>query len=350
MLSVSCLELQQKYPSFILETFGDLSRTVHSQSSVENIQKDSFVYVLHEKWLNSVEASHCTLVLVAKSLKDKIPKTTQKVWFVCHNPELFMAKIKTDFILSTPYRNKNLPLKATNVFIPDSATISDSAIIAPGVVLGENVVIGQNTYIGANTVIEAHVTIGDNTTIHPLVYIGHSCRIGNSCEVLPNTCIGSEGYGYAHDERWNHYRIPHSGRVVLEDDVHIGANCSIDRGSLEDTLIRQGTKIDNQCHLAHNSVIGKNGLITAQFGMAGSSTIGNNFVSGGKASVTGHISITDNVQIGGMSGVTKSITESGQYGGFPLQKMQDYLKTKAAILKLNDMRTALKEFLKQKES
>lgn len=350
MLSVSCLELQQKYSPLILETIGDVSRLVSSLSSIENIQKNSFVYMLHEKWLETVEKSNATLVLIPKTLKDKIPQSTQKVWFVSVNPELLMAKIKNDYILATPFTNQNLPLRSPTAIIPASATVDDTALIGPGVVLGENVTIGSQSYIGANSVIEANTSIGANTTIHPLVYIGHSCVIGDFCEVLPNTCIGSEGYGYAHDEKWNHYRIPHSGRVVLENDVHVGANCSIDRGSLEDTIIRQGTKIDNQCHLAHNSIVGRNGLITAQFGMAGSSSIGNNFVSGGKASVTGHISITDNVQIGGMSGVTKSITEPGQYGGFPLQKMQDYLKTKAALLKIAEMRATLKKLTNQKES
>ena len=348
MIPLSCLELQQKYSDLILETLGDLSRAVRSMSSLENIQKESFVYVLQEKALPSVNKAECSLVLIPKTFKEKIPKDSDKVWFISQNPELLMSRIKKDFILNTPYRNPQTPGRSTNVIIPESCQVADSAVIRPGVVLGENVIIGQNTYIGANTVIESDAVIGDNTTIHPLVYIGHSCRIGSSCEILPNTCIGSEGYGYAHDERWNHYRIAHSGRVIIKDDVHIGANCSIDRGSLEDTVIGQGTKIDNQCHFAHNSIIGKNALITAQFGMAGSSTIGNHFVSGGKASVTGHITITDNVQIGGMSGVTKSITESGQYGGFPLQKMQDYLKTKAALLKLTEMRATFKEFMKQK--
>ncbi len=348
MPSVSCLELQQKYPKLILETRGDLSQKISGVSSIENIEPGTFVYMTSDKFIAAAEASSCALVLAPKAVTDKIPSASQKVWFLSPNPELLMSYIKKDFFLPTPYRNSTLARRAANAVVPDSCKIADSATLAPGVVLGENVTVGEHSFIGANSVIEANCTIGTNTTIHPLVYIGHSCAIGNNCEVLPNTCIGSEGYGYAHDERWNHYRIPHSGRVVLEDDVHVGANCSIDRGSIGDSVIGRGTKIDNQCHLAHNSVIGKNGLITAQFGMAGSSTIGNNFVTGGKSSVTGHITVADNVQIGGMSGVTKSITEAGQYGGFPLQKMQDYLKTKAAIAKIAEMREQLRALIKNK--
>lgn len=346
MPSVSCLELQQQFPELIVSTRGDLKRNVLSIASVESIAPDSLVYITHDKWMETVEKSACSLVIAPKACADKIPAASTKTWFLSPNPELLMAQIKKNYFLATPYKNNHLPRRSNTAFIPDSCKVADSATVSHGVVLGENVVIGENCYIGANAVIEENVKIGDNTTIHPLVYIGHSCVIGNQCEILPNTCLGSEGYGYAHDERWNHYRIPHSGRVILEDDVHVGANCSIDRGSIQDTVIGRGTKIDNQVHLAHNSVIGKNGLITAQFGMAGSSKIGNNFVTGGKSSVTGHISIGDNVQIAGMSGVTKSITEPGQYGGYPLQKMQDYLRTKAAITKLPEMREALKKFLK----
>lgn len=348
MPSVSCLELQQKYPLLIIDTRGDLSQKISGVSAIENIQSGTFVYITNDKYFEIAENSQCTLVLAPKNVADKIPATTKKTWFISPNPELLMSFIKKDFFLATPYRNANLGKRASNAYIPASCKISDSATIAPGVVLGENVTIGENTFIGANTVIEANTTVGNHTTLHPLVYIGHSCVIGNHCEILPNTCIGSEGYGYAHDEKWNHYRIPHSGRVILEDNVHVGANCSIDRGSIGDSVIGRGTKIDNQCHLAHNSIIGNNGLITAQFGMAGSSKIGNNFITGGKTSVTGHITITDNVQVGGMSGVTKSIAEPGQYGGFPLQKMQDYLKTKAAIAKIVEMRETLRDLVKSK--
>jgi UDP-3-O-[3-hydroxymyristoyl] glucosamine N-acyltransferase len=347
--SVSCLELQQKYPHLVIETRGDLSKIILGISAIENIQAGSFVYITNDKYLETAENSLCTLILAPKNISDKIPPTTKKTWFLSPNPELLMSFIKKDFFLATPYKNTVLGKRASNAHIPSSCKIAESVTIAPGVVLGENVIIGENSFIGANTVIEANCKIGNDTTLHPLVYVGHSCVIGNNCEILPNTCIGSEGYGYAHDEKWNHYRIPHSGRVVLEDDVHVGANCSIDRGSIGDSVIGRGTKIDNQCHLAHNSIIGKNGLITAQFGMAGSSKIGNNFVTGGKTSVTGHITITDNVQVGGMSGVTKNISEPGQYGGFPLQKMQDYLKTKAALAKIVEMRETLRDLVKSKD-
>ncbi|MCB9073398.1 MAG: UDP-3-O-(3-hydroxymyristoyl)glucosamine N-acyltransferase [Bdellovibrionaceae bacterium] len=347
MPSVSCLELQQQFKDQITSSLGSFTGDVDNVSSLENIRANSIVYLTQEKGMDKVLHSSALLVIAHEKCKSLVPTASHLSWIFCKNPELLMANIKKTYFLATPYRAPHMSLRAPSAIIHESALVAESAVIGPGAFIGEKVYVGQNSFVGANSIIEENAKIGDNTTIHPLVYIGHSCEIGDNCEILPHTCIGSEGYGYAHDERWNHYRIPHSGKVILKNDVHVGANCSIDRGSIEDTVIGQGTKIDNQCHLAHNSIIGKNGLITAQFGMAGSSTIGDNFVSGGKASVTGHITITNNVQISGMSGVTKSITEPGQYGGFPLQKLQDYLKTKAALAKLPELREQLRNLLKK---
>ncbi|MCC6137355.1 MAG: hypothetical protein IT287_01895, partial [Bdellovibrionaceae bacterium] len=200
MPSVSCLELQQKYTSQISEVRGDLTQKIDSISAIENIKPGSFIYVAHDKYVDLAEGSPCTLVLAPKTCADKIPATSKKVWFLCANPELLMANIKKDIFLATPFRNSHLPRRALNIFVPSSAKVAETATLGPGVVLGENVVIGENTYIGANTVIEQNVSIGNNCTLHPLVYVGHSCLIGNNCEILPNTSIGTDGFGYAHDE------------------------------------------------------------------------------------------------------------------------------------------------------
>lgn len=345
MNSISAARAQEKFPQYIKEIYGSPEAVFTYISPLENIRKKSLVFINHEKHLPEVLKSGASAVLLPLNVnKEKLDPS--KTWLLSPNPELAMRFIKNEFFYKTPYRAANIHAIHPSAHVDQAAQIDDTAEIGPGVVINAGVEIGPRSFIGANSVIERNVKIGSDTTIHPLVYIGHSTIIGNHCEIKSNTTIASEGYGYAHDEKWNHYRIPHSGYVVIEDDVHIGACCTIDRGTIGDTLIGQGSKIDNQCHLAHNSVIGKNCLITAQFGMAGSSTIGNNFVSGGKASVTGHIKITDNVQISGMSGVTKNIEKPGQYGGFPLQPLQEYLKTKAALVQLPELRKQIQKFFK----
>jgi UDP-3-O-[3-hydroxymyristoyl] glucosamine N-acyltransferase len=228
-----------------------------------------------------------------------------------------------------------------------SAQVDPSAAIGPYAVIGPDVVIGRHTTIGAHSIVEQGSSIGDETVIHPSVYIGHSVQIGNRCEIYPNTTIGKEGYGYAHDQKGNHYKIPHQGGVVLEDDVHIGANCAIDRGTFGETRIEFGTKIDNQCHIGHNCKIGRNGLLTAHLAMAGSSEVGDNFICGGKTAITGHIKITNNVQLAALSGVGKNIDQPGQYGGNPLLPLQEFIKTKVALTHLTEMRKQVNRLMQK---
>ena len=343
-----CEQILTTFPELCSEMVGSKENGFLRFSALENIQPDSLVYVLQDKFVEKVLNSTAKIVLAPAKFKALIPENSQQTWILSPNPELLMAMVKSRFVQATPYRAAFTGIHSTAIIDP-TATVAKSCTVGPHAVIGPRCKIGENSFVGANAMIEADVEIGESTTIHPLAYIGHSCIIGNRCEVMPQATIGSEGYGYAHDHKGNHYRIPHTGRVILQDDVHVGANSAIDRGSLEDSIIGQGTKIDNQCHLAHNSVIGRNGLITAQFGMAGSSKIGNNFITGGKTSVTGHIEITDNVHVGGMSGVTKDIEKPGAYAGFPLQPLQEYLKTKAAIAKLHELRQQVRSLLKPKE-
>ncbi len=342
---ISAEKALKTFPHLISEIHGPHQAQFRQISALENIHPQSLVFMTHEKHLPTVLASPAAVVLVPASFK-KENLSLEKTWLLSAQPELAMRFIKNEFFLQTPYRSQMLQAIHPSAHVDSSAQLDKSVEVGPGAVISGGVEIGPRSYIGANSVIERNVKIGSDTTIHPLVYIGHNCLIGDHCEIMPQSTIGSEGYGYAHDRSGQHHRIPHSGRVILQDNVHIGASCSIDRGTIEDTIIGKGTKIDNQCHLAHNSVIGENCLITAQFGMAGSSTIGNHFISGGKASVTGHVTITNNVQISGMSGVTKNIDKPGQYGGFPLQPLGDYLKTKAAMVHLHELRKQIQKLVK----
>lgn len=346
MSKITAQSLKELLPQLVTEILGDPQRSFEGLSALEKVKSGSLVYIQKDRQIDIAKASAATVILAKASLKNLLKDLPpHQTWVLSPNPELAMAYAKGHFVQATPYRAKNDGIHKTAQIDP-SAQVDSSASIGPNVVIGPRVRIGANTFIGANSVIEADVSIDSHTTIHPLVYIGHSCVIGQRCEIKSNSTIGSEGYGYAHDEKGHHYRIPHSGKVVLQNDVHVGANTCIDRGSLEDSVIGSGTKIDNQCHLAHNTVIGKNGLVTAQFGAAGSCTIGDNFITGGKSALGGHLEITDNVHIAGLSGVVNDIKEPGQYGGYPIQPLQDFLKTKAALLHLSELRKQVQKLLK----
>lgn len=232
----------------------------------------------------------------------------------------------------------------TAIIHPD-AQVSSKAHIAPYAVIQQFAVVQENSRIGSHTVIEAHAEIGSETTISPHTVIGSFCKIGNRCIISSHVTIGSDGFGFYTDKQ-GHHKIPQIGRVVIEDDCEIGAGCTIDRATLEETLIKRGSKLDNHCHVAHNVVIGENALLAAAFKTAGSTKFGRNFMTGGNVDINGHIEICDNVVLAGRTGVIGSIKEPGIYGGFPSEPQRDNVKTMASIPKLNGIRKQVQKIMK----
>jgi UDP-3-O-[3-hydroxymyristoyl] glucosamine N-acyltransferase len=232
--------------------------------------------------------------------------------------------------------------------ISESASIEDDVIVGPNAVIGSNVRIGPACIIGANTTVEADAVIGEGSHVHANVFIAHGTIIGKYCEIHPMTSLGTEGYGYAHDQKFNHYRHVHYGRLVIEDDVHLGACVTVDRGHFADAVIGRGTKIDNHCHLGHNTRIGKNCLLTGGCMTAGSVTMGDNNVFGGRSSVSDHVTLGDNMQFAAGSAIFKDIDEpGGQFGGHPLQPVRDHLKAFASIAQLPQIRKDIARIMRK---
>ena len=196
--------------------------------------------------------------------------------------------------------------------------------------LGKNVKIGTNCSIGHNTIIEKNVRIGNNCKIGCNVILKNTI-IGNNTNILDGAVIGKKGFGFYPGKEMN-VRYPHIGLVLIGDNVEIGCNNTIDRGSLSNTVIGDGTFLDNQVHIAHNVKIGKNCIITGQVGFAGSSSIGNRVMIGGQAGISGHLKVGDNVQIGGGSGVIKNIPSNTKVMGYPAKNIRNFLKEN----KIND--------------
>ena len=237
------------------------------------------------------------------------------------------------------FDTKNSRFKnSKNNSVHPSAKIGDQVVLGEYCVIGERVILGSGCLIGSHVVIEDDSIIGANTILHPHVFIGAKSEIGTRCEIHPNTTIGSDGYGYVTDPKTNmHHKIPHLGKVVIEDDVEIGANCAIDRGTLGETRLKKGGKYDNQIHIAHNCEIGENARITASFTIAGSTKIGKQFTCGGQAGIGDHLTIADNVMLAARGGFLTDVPESGNYGGFPAVKLQSHLKITRALQDLPDI-------------
>ena len=208
-----------------------------------------------------------------------------------------------------------------------TAWIDANAVIAKGAQIAADVCIGAGCYVGES------VVIGQGSKLHAQVTIYHDCHIGERCIIHSGARIGSDGFGYV-DTKPGWKKIPHIGRVVLGDEVEIGANTCIDRGMLDDTIIHKGTKMDNLIHIAHNVVIGENSALAGQSGIAGSTTIGKNFRLGGGSGINGQITITDNVIVGGGTNIISAIDKPGFYiGVMPAQMQKDWARSAIAIRK-----------------
>ena len=190
--------------------------------------------------------------------------------------------------------------------------------------IGKNVQIGNNTFIGSNSIIESNVKIGENCVIGSFVIIKFSI-IFNNAHIKDGSVVGSKGFGFIPIKQKN-LRTPQIGKVIMEENSEVGSNCTIDRGSVTDTVIGKNTFLDNQVHIAHNVKIGSNCMIAGQVGFAGSSTIGNNVSIGGQAGISGHLTIGNNVKIGGGSGVVKDIEDNQIVMGYPAVPFKEFIK------------------------
>jgi UDP-3-O-[3-hydroxymyristoyl] glucosamine N-acyltransferase len=254
-------------------------------------------------------------------------------------------------LVKTEYWGREVPLQNPGTVHP-TAVIDPSAEIGAGVsigaysIIGADVRIGDGVQIDASVIIEAGARIGQGSHLYSHLYIGPRTEIGERCVLMPHSTIGSEGFGFAHDEKGRFYRIPQTGKVVLQNDVEVGANSTIDRATFGVTLIGEGTKIDKQAHIAHNCEIGKHCVLAGKFAVAGSTKIGNHFIAGGRVTVKDGITVTDGVEVAGLAGVHASITTPGQYGGFPIQPVKDALRSGMSLAHLPRIRKDVARIVK----
>ena len=256
--------------------------------------------------------------ITTKNLEEYLPSKCIKI--IVKKVLFSTAQISKKFY---PHADLDYPDKS----LVDSKRVSSkfsSVTFGKNIFIGKKAKIGSKTSIGTNSVIEHDVEIGKNCLIGSNVTIKHSI-IGNNVVIQDGCKVGVKGFGFIPLKDKN-FRFPHIGRVILKDNVELGANCTIDRGSIGDTIIGENTFLDNQVHMAHNVKLGKNCMIAGQVGFAGSSTIGDNVSIGGQAGVSGHLKIGNNVRIGGGSGVVKDIPNNTTVMGYPAVPLKEFLK------------------------
>lgn len=289
-------------------------------STLRDASRSQLSYATGTKHRDEVMACQAAAIILTEDLKDAVQSPTIPV--VVDDPELSMAYVSRLF-----QPRFELPVE-------NSREIDPSAVIFANVAMGTGVRVGRNSRIMPGVYLGDNVVVGDDTIIHPNTIIYHHCQIGSRCIIHGNTVIGSDGFGYAHTSVGEHVKIEQMGNVVVEDDVEIGSNTSIDRATFASTIIRKGSKIDNLVHISHNVEVGEYSIIAGQTGIAGSTTLGRNVVMAAQSGATGHIKIADFTTVAGRGGVTKD-TEAGKtYAGFPLMEHRDWLKFNAKLARL----------------
>lgn len=234
-------------------------------------------------------------------------------------------------------------------FISESAQVSEGIYVGAFAYIGENVKLGKNVAIYPNTYVGDNVTIGDNTTLYAGVKVYADCRIGDNCIIHAGVVIGADGFGFA-KEGDEYHKIPQLGNVILEDDVEIGANTTIDRAVMGSTIIRKGVKLDNLIQIAHNVEVGQHTVMASQVGIAGSTKIGDNCVFGGQVGLGGHIKIGDNVSVGAQSGIISNIEAGRNIMGSPAVDVKNFFRSSIVIPKLPDMYKQLGSLQKEVEA
>jgi UDP-3-O-[3-hydroxymyristoyl] glucosamine N-acyltransferase len=263
---------------------------------------------------------------------------------ITEQPYVYFAKAAQYFELK-----KRIPVDPgihETAVVDPSAKVAPSAHVGPFVTIGANAVIEDECFIDAGCYIGREARVGKGTHLFAQVTLHHDCEIGKSCIVHSGAVIGADGFGFANEKgKW--VKIPQTGRVCIGDDVEIGANTTIDRGALKDTVIEEGVKLDNQIQIGHNCHIGAYTAMAGCVGVAGSAKIGRHCTFGGAAMVLGHLTIADNVHISSGSMVSRSILEPGHYTGFyPLAKNSEWEKSAAIVRNLASMREKIRELEK----
>jgi UDP-3-O-[3-hydroxymyristoyl] glucosamine N-acyltransferase len=318
---------------------GDASVTVHNFGKIEEATAGQITFLANPKYEAFLYTTAASIVIIGaqQQLKEKIKATLIRV------PDAYAAFAT----LLTKYQE----LKAQQLegiqspsFIAPSAKIGTNHFIAAFAYINEGATLGDHVKIFPNVVIGENVKIGNHVTIHPGVVVYADCVIGNHVTIHSGSIIGSDGFGFAPKEDGSYQKVPQLGNVVIEDDVEIGANTTIDRATIGSTFIRKGVKLDNQIQIAHNVEIGSNSVIAAQTGVSGSTKIGKNVMAGGQVGISGHLAIADGIKIAGKTGVTKSfLTANMTLTGYPAAEQKQSLRSQVYVKNLPELEKRVQE-------
>ncbi len=308
---------------------------------IEDCGPGDLVFIDHAKYLEPVRRCRPAGVVTTEALARELADEPDMAVLIAPNVRLAMAILKQTYA-DRDVRASEWPRIHPAAVIHESVAVPGDVLVGPGAVIGRNVLLGPGVVVMANAVIEHGAMIGARSVLHPGCVVGYDCEIGADVILKAGCVIGSEGFGFAQDERRRNYRIPHTGKVIIEDRVVIGANTNIDRGTYGATLVRAGAVIDAMCHLGHNVEIGEDSILCAHTGLSGSTRFGRRVIASGQTGTLDHVTVPDDVVLLHRAGLNSSIKAPGMYAGGPVQPLQQYLKNMAIMPRLHEMWTRLK--------
>jgi len=317
---------------------GDESALIDNYAKIEEATQGCLTFLANPKYTHYIYTTKATAVLVRK---DFVPEQHVNATLIrVNDPYETLAHLLNFVSQQQPVKQGIEQPCHLGSDMPDDIYVGAFAYVGNNVKVGKNVKIYPQVYVGDN------VTLGDDVILYPSVKIYHGCRIGNRCIIQAGAVIGSDGFGFAPKEDGTYEKIAQVGIVILEDDVEIGANTTIDRATMGATVIKKGTKLDNLIQIAHNVEIGENNVFAAQVGVAGSTKIGNHNMVGGQVGFSGHITIGDNNGIGAQSGIPKSIGNNLQIIGTPPVGIKEFYRNYLYIQRLSEMVHDIKDLKK----
>ncbi len=315
---------------------GDENFPISIPTPIELADKNSTVFLLDKKY----DTDKSIGVVIASRKPEHLKYSTL----------ILVDNVKEAFIktLSLFEKKPQPPLQQLPQIVGENTKISSDAIIYPFTYISNNVTVGKNSRIFPFVFIGENVEIGENTVIYPHVYIGHNVKIGNNVIVHAGTVIGADGFGFERTES-AYEKIPQIGGVIIEDNVEIGANCTIDRATIGYTVIKNGVKLDDQVHVAHNVKIGEHTVIAAQSGIAGSTEIGKWVMMGGQVGIKDHLRVADYTIVMAQSGITKDTKQGKMYVGSPARETRRAWKELALLSKIDELFKKVRELERRLE-
>jgi len=307
ILNILNLDVDSNYQDQKITDIKDLLSSV----------KNEITFFHSKKYKDIAKNTKASFCITTDNLKNELNKDCKPI--IVHNVLVSTSKVTEKFYPESI--NDNFDDTVNDI---KDTKFKDIVKFGKNVLIGENVKFGDKCSIGHNTIIEKNVSIGNNCSIGSNTIIRNSF-IKDNVKILDNCIIGKHGFGFFPNDNKN-LRYPHIGIVIIQDNCEIGCGCTIDRGSMSNTIIGKNTYLDNQIHIAHNVKIGENSIIAGQVGIAGSSIIGNSVKIGGQAGISGHLKIGNNVEIAGGSGVIKSIADNSKVMGYPAKNIREFLK------------------------